>query len=59
MVEDISESIIVGFYMVLEGVDVVLMIGGLGFIKDDIIKKIIVDFFGVGMYFDEFFYNWL
>ena len=37
----------------LADADVVLMTGGLGPTKDDITKKAIADYLGVGMYFDE------
>lgn len=56
-VEDTAESITRGLGQALEGVDAVLMTGGLGPTKDDITKKTIADFFGVEMYFDESSYN--
>lgn len=56
-VEDTSESITKGLKQALEGVDAVLMTGGLGATKDDITKKTIAQFFEVDMYFDESSYN--
>ena len=55
--EDTHESITKGLEQALEGVDAVLMTGGLGPTKDDITKKTLADFFGADMYFDESTYN--
>lgn len=56
-VEDTSESITEGLKQALEGVDAVLITGGLGPTKDDITKNTLANFFGVSMYFDESTFN--
>ena len=52
-VEDTLEEIQNGLRIALATSDVVLMTGGLGPTKDDVTKKAIADYFGVGMTFSE------
>ncbi len=49
---DVHEDIIDGIRSAMLDADVVLMTGGLGPTKDDITKKAIAEFFGVGLVFD-------
>ena len=50
---DTHADIIAALDHALQTADVILMTGGLGPTKDDITKKAIADYLGVGMYFDE------
>ena len=50
---DTHADIMTNLDRALQAADVVLMTGGLGPTKDDITKKAIADYLGVGMYFDE------
>jgi len=52
-VKDTRASIEDGLRVAAEGVDIVLMTGGLGPTKDDITKKVLADYFGTKMYFHE------
>jgi len=56
-VGDRHEEIIEGIRFALQKADVVLMTGGLGPTKDDITKKAIADFYGVGMAFSQETYD--
>ncbi|MEO1514513.1 MAG: competence/damage-inducible protein A [Bacteroidota bacterium] len=56
-VADTTEGITEGLVRALEKADLVLMTGGLGPTKDDITKKTLADFFGVGMVFDQASYD--
>jgi nicotinamide-nucleotide amidase len=52
-VADEREAIKKGLDHALEGVEVVLMTGGLGPTKDDITKKVLAEYFGVDLKFSE------
>jgi len=52
-VADERKSILEGLYQAFAKADIVLMTGGLGPTKDDITKKVIAEFFGVGMQFSQ------
>jgi len=56
-ISDTSEAIISTIKSALEQSDLILMTGGLGPTKDDITKKAIADYYGVGMEFHEPTYN--
>lgn len=51
-VSDTEEGIISGLERAIEKGDVVLITGGLGPTKDDITKKVLAKYFGMGMRFD-------
>ena len=50
---DSKDGIESGLTRALEKADIVLITGGLGPTKDDITKKVLADYFGMGMRFDE------
>ncbi len=52
-ISDTSEAIIGAIKNAFERTDLILMTGGLGPTKDDITKKAIADYYGVGMEFHE------
>ena len=52
-VSDSREGIISGLDMASQQADIVLMTGGLGPTKDDITKKVLAEYFGDEMVFDE------
>lgn len=52
-VGDVSTQIIRGLQLALEEADAVLITGGLGPTKDDITKKALAQFFGVGLRFHQ------
>lgn len=52
-VGDDHSRIITGLRQCLDSSDIVFMTGGLGPTKDDITKKALADFMGVGMYFHQ------
>lgn len=52
-VGDDHKMIINGLEQCLESADIVFMTGGLGPTKDDITKKALADFLGVGLYFHQ------
>ncbi len=52
-VSDSREGIVSGLDRALQKADVILITGGLGPTKDDITKKVMADYFGMGMRFDE------
>jgi len=52
-VKDTRVGIKEGLRVAADGVDIVLITGGLGPTKDDITKKVMADYFGTEMYFHE------
>lgn len=52
-VADTKEGIESGLKRAIEKSQIILVTGGLGPTKDDITKKVLADFFGMGMRFDE------
>ncbi|MFK7809741.1 MAG: competence/damage-inducible protein A [Saprospiraceae bacterium] len=56
-VSDGEKDIVTALQGALKEVDVVLFTGGLGPTKDDITKKVLADFFGAKMVFDESTFN--
>lgn len=50
---DSREGIVSGLDRAIEKSDIILITGGLGPTKDDITKKVMADYFGMGMRFDE------
>ncbi|MEM9545123.1 MAG: competence/damage-inducible protein A [Bacteroidota bacterium] len=52
-VSDSKEGIVSGLDRGIEKADVILITGGLGPTKDDITKKVMAEYFGMGMRFDE------
>ena len=52
-VSDSREGIVSGLDRGIEKADIVLITGGLGPTKDDITKKVMAEYFGMGMRFDE------
>ncbi|MBP7273705.1 MAG: competence/damage-inducible protein A [Saprospiraceae bacterium] len=58
-VSDTHQAIMSALAAAQKNADIVLMTGGLGPTKDDITKKAIADYFGVGMYFHEPTWEWI
>jgi nicotinamide-nucleotide amidase len=58
-ISDTSEAIIDTLKSVFEKSDLILMTGGLGPTKDDITKKAITEYYGVGMAFHEPTFEWI
>ncbi len=52
-VGDIHQDIVQAFAAAIDKADVVLVTGGLGPTKDDVTKKALADFYGVGFVFDQ------
>ncbi|MBI9064724.1 MAG: competence/damage-inducible protein A [Marinilabiliaceae bacterium] len=52
-VQDTADAIISSLKEALDRVDIILMTGGLGPTNDDITKKTLAEFFGVGLVFNE------
>jgi nicotinamide-nucleotide amidase len=52
-VSDSRKGIVSGLERGIEKADIVLITGGLGPTKDDITKKVMAEYFGMGMRFDE------
>ena len=52
-ISDTEEGIISGLDRALEKGNIILITGGLGPTKDDITKKVMAEYFGMGMRFDE------
>lgn len=56
-VADEHQPIMEALHHAFKKADIILMTGGLGPTKDDITKKVLADFFGVGMVFSEVTYT--
>ena len=56
-ISDTHEAITSAVSQAFEETDLILVTGGLGPTKDDITKKALADYFGVGMVFNESTYN--
>jgi len=56
-VADTHDEITLGLVQALDEADIVFMTGGLGPTKDDMTKKAIADFLGVGMFFHQDTYD--
>ncbi len=52
-ISDTEAGIISGLKRAIEKADIILVTGGLGPTKDDITKKVLADYFGMGMRFDD------
>lgn len=52
-IQDTKDGIISGIERAMSKGDIILITGGLGPTRDDITKKVMADYFGMGMKFDE------